>query len=220
MTDTVHPFDLTWRDVDPRQHPFDAATALDVISSLAPARFPATPDEGDEWTAEMVRAVVDRFGRWAAGWRWAHNEGDLGGGPVTSWCCARHSITTPDATLHRIADALCRWRSWLEDLAERFDRYPLDTVEGEEQRQIRERATTHLVTAVVDRTGAGDAWYRHAEQVLSWFLTRWGTDPATAADQVERAVSGDFASWTAPETQVLDDVAGRLAEPWPPRGRG
>jgi hypothetical protein len=56
--------------------------------------------------------------------------------------------------------------------------------------------------------------------VLSWFLTRWGTDPATAADQVGRAVSGDFASWTAPETQVLDDVAGRLAEPWRPRGRG
>jgi hypothetical protein len=156
VTDTVLPFDLAWGDVDPRQHPFDAATALDVIRSLAPAaRVPATPAEGDEWTAEMARAIVDRFGRWAAGWRWAHDEGDLGGGPVTSWCCAPHSITTPDATLHRIADALCEWRSWLEDLAERFDRYPLDTVEGEEQRQVRERATTDLVTATPSRCCPG-----------------------------------------------------------------
>ncbi|WP_328450433.1 hypothetical protein [Amycolatopsis sp. NBC_00438] len=235
MIDLVVPSDLSWGDVDPRHHPFDAASALGVISALAPAaRVPARPvgaaadpdviawsgTEGAAWADELTRAMTGRFGRWAAGWRWAHDEGDIGGGPVAAWCCPRDSITTPAATLERVAAALCEWRGWLEELAGRFDRYPPDAVPAEERRRVPERATTDLVTAVVERTGAGDAWYLHCKQVLTWFLTRWGVTAETAEAEVERAVSGDFESWTAPDTGLVDEVAGRLAVSSPPESRG
>ncbi|MEA5365503.1 hypothetical protein VA596_38675 [Amycolatopsis sp., V23-08] len=205
MTEAVLPVDLSWDDVDPRRHPFDAGAALDAIKALLPA---ARVDAA--WVDELAQAMTGHFGSWAAGWRWAHDEGDLGGGPVAAWCCPRHSITTPDETLNRIGEALGQWRSWLEDLAERFDRYPLDGTPDERGR-VQERATTDLVNAVVERTGAGDAWYLHCEQVLTWYLTRWGVPADTAREQVARTVSGEFESWVAPDPGVLDDVAGRLA---------
>jgi hypothetical protein len=215
MTEAVLPMDLSWDDVDPRRHPFDAGSALDAIKALAPAARVPTVDDPDAtaWVDELAQAVTGHFGSWASGWRWAHGEGDLGGGPVAAWCCPRHSITTPDDTLNRVGEALCQWRSWLEELAELFDRYPLDGVPGEGPSRVQERATTHLVTAVVERTGAGDAWYLHCRQVLTWYLTRWGVPVETAQAQVERAVSGEFESWIAPDTDVLDEVAGRLAGP-------
>ncbi|MFF8532225.1 hypothetical protein ACN6K9_006208 [Streptomyces sp. SAS_267] len=159
----------------------------------------------------MTRALVERFGRWVLGWRWAHDEGEIGGGPVGSWCCPRDSITSPDETLAKVATALCEWRAWLEDLAERFDRFRLDAVPAEERQHQWERAAVHLVTHVVDRTGAGDAWYGHCEQVLTWFLARWGVEEATAESLVEEAIGGRFESWTGPEPDVVDDMARRLS---------
>ncbi|MEU9140963.1 hypothetical protein AB0D33_34275 [Streptomyces sp. NPDC048404] len=120
-------------------------------------------------------------------------------------------MTSPDETLAKVATALCEWRSWLEDLAERFDRFRLDSVPAEERQHQWERAAVHLVTHVVDRTGAGDAWYGHCEQVLTWFLTRWGVEEATAETLVEEAIGGRFESWTGPEPDVVDDMARRLS---------
>jgi hypothetical protein len=152
------------------------------------------------------------------GWRWAHDEGDVGGGPVGSWCCPRHSITTTDETLARVANALCEWRSWLEDLAVRFDHYRLDTSSTEERQHVWERATVHLVNHVVDRTNAGDAWYAHCVQVLTWYLTRWGVAESSAREQAEQAIGGRFESWTAPERVLVEDVAERLAASLRPEG--
>ncbi|MFA7754181.1 hypothetical protein V5F01_11090 [Streptomyces sp. NRRL B-2790] len=167
--------------------------------------------EGRAWTEAMTRALVERFGGWALGWRWAHDEGEIGGGPVGSWCCPRDSITSPDETLTKVATALCEWRAWVEDLAERFDGYRLNSVPAEDRQHVWERAAVHLVTHVVDRTGAGDVWYGHCEQVLTWFLERWGVEAATAEALVEEAIGGRFESWTGPEPDVVDDVAQRLA---------
>lgn len=226
MPHDLAPHDLTWQEVDPASHPFDHASALTVVRALDHAkRVPAHPedpadswamtawsqDQGQAWAEAMTRSLVERYGRWALGWRWAHDEGDFGGGPVSSWCCPRHSITTPEETLVRVANALCEWRAWVEDLAERFDRYPLDLPFAEDQQYMRERATTHLVTHVVERTTAGDAWYGHCAQVLTWFLNRWGVDGQTAQEQVEQAIDGRFGSWTSPEDVVVEDVAARLA---------
>jgi hypothetical protein len=220
------PFDLAWAEVDPRLNPFDGSSALVEVTALGPARrVPARPaghaadrtviswshDAGRAWTEAMTHALVERFGRWVVGWRWAHDEGDIGGGPVGSWCCPRDSITSPEATLAKVAAALCEWRAWLEDLAERFDRYPLDSAPPEDRQDLWERAAVHLVTHVVERTGAGDAWYGHCEQVLSWFLTRWGVPADTAQALVEEAIGGRFESWTGPEPALLGDVAQRLA---------
>ncbi|MFJ9753262.1 cell filamentation protein Fic, partial [Streptomyces chartreusis] len=107
----------------------------------------------------MTEALVDHYGRWVLGWRWARDEGDIGGGPIGSWCCPRDSITSPEETLARVMAALCEWRAWLEALAEHFDRFRLDDVPVEDRRGVWESAAVDLVTFVVDRTSSGDAWY-------------------------------------------------------------
>ncbi|MCM1973364.1 hypothetical protein [Streptomyces sp. G1] len=233
---SVLPYWLPWSDVDPATHPFDAAEALDVVRGLEPAgRAPTRPEwrhvknweerseryqvaidwshtVGAEWTDAMTAALVERYGVWASGWRWSHDEGDLGGGPVGHWCCSLHSITTPDETLNRIATSLCEWRDWLEFLARFFDRYPLPDLPAADRHDAWERATQQLILHSLDRTGPGDAWYAHCRRVLTWFLSRWNVDPDTAYALVEEAIGGRFESWTAPEDTLVTDVAEKLAD--------
>ncbi|MDN3020549.1 hypothetical protein [Streptomyces sp. S.PB5] len=235
MSRELLPYDLAWSDVDPRTHPFDPAAALDVVRGLdAASRVPVRPfgrrssdpderreeyarlcswshTEGWDWARAMTADLIARYGPWSTGWRWAHDEGDLGGGPVGLWCCTLHSIGTPEETLERVAGALCEWREWLEYLARRFDAYPLDAPDAEDRRDTWERATHHLILQVLDRTGSGDAWYGHCRQVLTWFLTRWDVDRRTADALVEEAIGGRFASWTAPEGKLVHEVAEQLA---------
>ncbi|ONI92275.1 hypothetical protein ALI22I_04855 [Saccharothrix sp. ALI-22-I] len=215
--------DLTWDEVDPRRHPFDSSSALAVISRLEPdgdrptrpaGSVVSAPDlrwegaEGGRWLGAMAEAITARFGRWAVGWQWTRVDG----GPVVrGWCCSTHSLTTPAETLPRIADALCDWRAWLEDLAERFDRFPLGDLPDEEREGAWERATVHLVTHVVARVEAHDAWYDHCEQVLTWFLTRWGVPADRARTLVEEAIGGRFGSWVEPDGKLVQDVAEHLA---------
>ncbi|MDQ0602233.1 hypothetical protein QF037_006578 [Streptomyces canus] len=235
MSRELLPYDLTWPDVDPRRHPFDSGDALDAVRTLGaasrtpvrPARKPTShPDEasaeyarlchwsnteGADWAKAMTEDLVARYGRWSTGWRWAVDEGDLGGGPVGAWCCTLHSITTPEETLERVAASLCEWRDWLEYLDRRFDAHPLAGLSAEDRRDAWERATHHLIIQVLDRTGSGDAWYGHCRQVLTWFLTRWEVPPDTADTLVEEAIGGRFESWTAPEGKLVTDVAQQLA---------
>lgn len=215
------PWTLTWDEVDPGRHPFDAASAHEVVRGLAPASaVPARPSDragqpdvfgwahevGDAWADAMTRALIERYGRWASGWRWALDEGDFGGGPVGSWCCAHDSIAGAEETVARVAESLVEWRGWVEDLAERFERFPL----GEPDDRW-ERAAVHLVHHVVDRTGAGDAWYRHCAQVLTWFLARWGVADGPAGRLVDQAIGGRFDSWIGPAETLVTDVAERFA---------
>lgn len=159
----------------------------------------------------MTKALIKRFGLWSSGWRWAKDEGDFGGGPVGSWCCPMHSITGQEETLERVANALVEWRGWLEELAETFNRYPLTDLKGVDQIRAWERGSVHLIHQVVDRTGAGDVWYGHCAQVLTWFLVRWKV-PKTRADRlVEQAIGGRFGSWTEPDEAVVEAVAEELA---------
>ncbi|MFE2374130.1 Fic family protein [Streptomyces sp. NPDC059398] len=225
MTDLAPAF-LTWDDVDPARHPFDPATAGQVVQSLGPAHgitglpglpdgAPATSDrswsKGEPWADAMAYALAEGYGRWTLGWRWAHDEGDFDGGPVGNWCCPRHSITTPEETLARVAAALCEWRGWLESLAGWFDTYPLVLADVADQRILWERAARNLILQVTDRTGCGSSWYGHCRQVLTWFLSRWGVAPDLAEGLVDEAIGGRFKSWTGPGTALVDDVAERLA---------
>ncbi|MGW7552364.1 Fic family protein [Streptomyces rimosus] len=217
---------LTWDEVDPARHPFDSASAAHVVRSLGPARcVPRRPDlplsdmtlirwshgEGTLWADAMSHALVEHYGPWAIGWRWAHDEGDFDGGPVGSWCCPRDSIGTPEETLARVVTALCEWRGWLETLVGWFDRYPLEPAAIEDQRILWERAARNLILQVADRTGCGSGWHGHCRQVLTWFLGYWGFAPDVAQDLVEQAVGGRFESWTDPGPVLVDDVAERLA---------
>ncbi|WP_217240714.1 Fic family protein [Streptomyces sp. AC555_RSS877] len=217
---------LTWDDVDPARHPFDSASAPQVVRSLGPARrVPSRPDlpfgnpamnawswgEGQPWADAMSHALAEHYGRWTVGWRWSHDEGDFDGGPVGNWCCPRDSITTPQETLARVVAALREWREWLESLAGWFDAYPLDLTEVEDQRILWERAARNLILQVTDRTGCGSGWHGHCRQVLTWFLSRWGVAPDLAQELVDEAIGGRFASWTGPDIVLVEDVAERLA---------
>ncbi|MFG3260441.1 Fic family protein [Streptomyces sp. NPDC048172] len=217
---------LAWDDVDPDRHLFDSASAPRVVRSLGPARrVPSRPDlpagdpamndwswgEAKLWADAMSHALAEHYGRWTVGWRWSHDEGDFDGGPVGNWYCPRDSITTPEETLDRAVAALCEWREWLESLARWFDAHPLDLVGVEDQRILWENAARNLIVQVADRTGCGSGWHGHCRQVLGWFLSRWGVAPDRARELVEEAVGGRFASWTGPDTVLVDDVAEQLA---------
>ncbi|MEU6773672.1 Fic family protein [Streptomyces sp. NPDC046759] len=217
---------LAWADVDPARHPFDSAAAPQVVRSLGPARrVPGRPDvtvvdpamsawsweEGRPWADAMSHALVEHYGRWTVGWRWAHDEGDFDGGPVGNWCCPRDSITTPAETLARVVAALCEWREWLESLARWFEAYPLDLTDVEDQRILWDRAARNLILQVTDRTGCGSGWHGHCRQVLSWFLSHWGVAPDLARELVDEAIGGRFESWIGPDPVLVEDVAERLA---------
>ncbi|MGW7328766.1 Fic family protein [Streptomyces sp. NPDC054840] len=217
---------LTWDDVDPTRHPFDDASLARTVRSLGPARcVPIRPDvpfgdpvmstwsrgEARSWADAMSYSLVQRYGSWTVGWRWAHDEGDFDGGPIGNWCCPQHSITTPEETLARVEAALREWREWLEYLAGWFEAFPLDLTDIDDQRILWERTARNLILQVVDRTGCGSGWHGHCSQVLTWFLNRWGVAPDAAQGLVDEAIGGRFHSWTGPDTVVVDDIAEQLA---------
>ncbi|GAB2962012.1 hypothetical protein GCM10027280_58660 [Micromonospora polyrhachis] len=220
---SVSPSRLTWPEVDPARHPFDATAAYDVVRAVA-APAPASPrwvdarlvgeDEAERWRAAVSHALVDRYGRWAGGWCWSVGEGDYDGGPVDGWCCAAHSITTEQETLTLIADSLIEWRHWLENLAERFDRLrPLpDARESPGDLAIAwEVAVAQLVNMTVDRTRSDSGWYGHCRQVLAWFLTAAGVPESRHRTLIGDAIGGRFRSWVEPTVAEVTEVAERLA---------
>ncbi|MFJ6797283.1 cell filamentation protein Fic [Streptomyces sp. NPDC091268] len=217
---------LTWDDVDPARQPFEGASLAQAVRSLGPARcVPIRPDvpfgdsvmsawsrtEAEPWADAMSYALVQQYGRWTVGWRWALDEGDFDGGPVGNWCCPRDSISTQEETLDRVEVALREWREWLECLAGWFEAYPLDLTDIEDDRILWECAARNLILQVVDRTGCGSGWHGHCHQVLTWFLDRWGAAPDVAGRLVDEAIGGRFRSWTSPDTVVVDEVAEHLA---------
>lgn len=210
MVSALSPFGLSWSEVDPRLHPFDHSAALAEVSVLAPAQHAPSWPASKKWADKMSRALVERFGRWAVGWHWVSDEGELGGGPVKSLCRPQHLIVTPEKTVALVTEALCEWRAWLEKLAEHFDRYPLDSPSATERERTWNRAVEHLVILVVEGTEASDAWYEHCELVLEWFLTYWGLDAKEAEKHVRLAIRDDFKSWAEPDRQTVQNVAQRL----------
>ncbi|MFJ8623773.1 Fic family protein [Kitasatospora sp. NPDC093550] len=227
MIANLSPRLLRWNDVDPVRHPFDRASAAREIRGLGPAlRVPSSSDApADEegrnawewnvagpWAAAMSYALAEHYGGWVAGWRWAIGEGDYDGGPIGSWCCPPHSVGTPEETVERVIAAVCEWRAWLEDLACRFEEHPLDAAAVEEQRSRWERAARSLILQVAERTRGDSGWYGHCEQVLVWFLDRWGVAPEAAEGLVREAIGGRFRSWISPDTELVGAVAEQLAQ--------
>ncbi|MEV4628246.1 hypothetical protein AB0J90_18425 [Micromonospora sp. NPDC049523] len=207
-----HPASLSWVDVDPRDRDFDPASVAAVAAELVTAEnLPAKDADWrlrDLWLESVSIGFTERYGVWTVGWRWSVGEGDLDGGPVGNWCCFPHSVATPDQTAATVAAALIEWRDWLQDIAERFDRFlPLaaDDLDG------WERAVAHLVTAVGDRTRYESAWYGCCTTVLGWFLEAAGIAASEHGKLLEHAIGGRFASWAEPDRKLVASVAERLA---------
>ncbi|HWS31908.1 MAG TPA: hypothetical protein VN408_04105 [Actinoplanes sp.] len=206
------PWDLLWTDVDPRDRDFDPATVPAVVGELVTAgNIPAQETDWrlrDLWLESISTGFTERYGLWATGWRWSVGEGDLDGGPVGNWCCFSHSVTTPEATSAAVGAALIEWRDWLEDVAERFDRF-LPLAVGDLDGW--ERAVAHLVTAVGDRTQYDSGWYGCCTTVLGWFLEAAGIAPGQRKGLLDHAIGGRFASWVEPDRRLVASVAERLA---------
>lgn len=206
------PWSLSWADVNPRGRDFDPATVAAVVGELVTAsNIPAQEADWrlrDLWLESVSIGFIKRYGLWAVGWRWSVGEGDLDGGPVGHWCCFSHSVTTPEATAATVCASLIEWRDWLEDVAERFDRFlPLAV----DDLDSWERAVARLVTAVGDRTQYDSGWYGCCTTVLGWFLEAAGIAASQREKLLEHAIGGRFASWVEPDRKTIASVAERLA---------
>jgi hypothetical protein len=204
--------------VDPRRIAFDGNDKRLLADDMGLARVALSSvghDENGHWFIQgadaMNVAFVERHGAWACGWRWARDDGSIGGGVVGAWCCESHSMkgATDEVIAHRAALGLREWRAWIELLDRLFQRLPPadDDVTGS-----LAFATTRVLDAVVARTGAGDAWYAHATQVLSWYLESWGASPQRARAAAGAATSGRFQSWCTPPIPVVTEIAAAVAE--------
>jgi hypothetical protein len=207
-----HPAALSWDDVDPRYRDFDPATVTAAATALVTAEnLPAHGADWrlrDLWLESVSIGFAERYGQWVVGWRWSIGEGDLDGGPVGTWCCFPHSVTTPEATAAAVAAALIEWHGWLQDTADRFDQFlPL----AADDLDRWERAVAHLVTAVGDRTRYESAWYSCCTTVLGWLLEAAGIAPSEHRRLLEHAIGGRFHSWAEPDQELVASVAERLA---------
>jgi hypothetical protein len=171
------------------------------------------------WTDAMTEQIASAYGLWTIGWR--YNTSEPGnGGPVAGWCCERDSIRDPASTVAAVADCIVEWHDWLVELDERFQRFlPLPN-DPDDRHDVWQRAVAHLITVVVDRTHAEDAWYRHCAQVLGWFLSCAGVPDDRHRELVQEAIGGRFYSWLAPPDQTVREVADRLAGGLAPDAHG
>ena len=205
----VHPTALSWADVAPTTWTFETTRAL----QLAIDALMDTPRDGDQWRnvaqQKINRCFTRAFGPWASGWCWSRDEGSIGGGVVSAWCCTSHSLLPngadddPVATAERATAGLTEWCAWIIRLAALFDEMP--PKDTDILRNVQS-AAARIVEVVVEQTNAGDAWYNHCEQVLRWYLERWGA-PQESTDVVRAAIGGRFASWTALDEGMRDAVA-------------
>jgi Fic/DOC family len=213
---------LTWTEVDPAAHPFDPGTVPAVVRAVAPAEMPPPygsmarvdttwPDPYYVWAAELKMGLVEHFGRWAAGWEDLSIGHTRDGRLTPPWCCAQDSITTPERTLDAVARALLDWRSYLEELAERFARHlPLPT-DPRAAFAAWETAVGDLVATAMARAGSGENWYGTSSRVLRWFLSAAGVPEHLAGVMVEEAIGGRFRSWVVPTGAEVAEVGEALA---------
>ncbi|MER7334190.1 MULTISPECIES: hypothetical protein [unclassified Micromonospora] len=217
-----------WADVDPARHSFDPAGAPAIVRSLAPpvpavplaAQDAAWPDDhaaredAFQWNMAMTDALVGHYGAWAYGWHWSLGVDDYVGELVGRWDFWAPISTSPAETLLLVADALVEWRRWLENLAERFDRF-LPRLQGvAEQGEIVavwETAIAHLMTTTVARVEDEDGWQAWCARVLTWFLNAAGVPEQRSAALVNRALGARFDGWVRLSVADVADVAERLA---------
>lgn len=187
---------LTWTQLDAARGDLELGAARALVTPLVAGRSPRKSLPRKSLEDEIDRVLIEHYGAWVMGWRWACSEPG-GGGLVRAWCCSDHSLLVgdepPEATVERVLAAIGEWHEVIVALAAEFELLcPADHVSLAE---IVERAAAALVA----RTDATDAWYRTFMIVLGWYLQAWGLDQPTARDEIERVVSGRFESWIAPD---------------------
>jgi hypothetical protein len=211
---------LRWHDLDPRDRPFDERPAREATEKLVsrwvatrPRRDPDDHDGNDELEDAIDRALVEKYGAWAAGWNWAATEPG-GGGPVRGWCCSRDSLLRPEdpspkTSVDRVVAALGDWRSYLGELSDLFATLR-DENAGLPLEAGVERAAARLLPLVLERTEASDAWYWTFKHALTWYLESTGCEKKLVEAAIAPVVSGRFSSWCAPDPEYARTVCTEL----------
>ncbi|HEX6686057.1 MAG TPA: hypothetical protein VF062_24990 [Candidatus Limnocylindrales bacterium] len=108
------------------------------------------------------------------------------------------------------------WRLWLEDLAQRFDRFlrSLDVVQAAGLGELLiawEAAIAEAMTTVIATVVDDDGWQGWCRRVLRWLLTAAGVPVDQAQAMVDQAIDTRFDGWIPVTAAVIGDVAHRLA---------
>jgi hypothetical protein len=209
---------LRWQDMAPALRDFDPEPARRLVAPLVhavAARFADTwrdtpHDDRDALESAIHRALLEEYGAWAAGWRWAAGEAGCGG-PVRGWSYSRESLfrdddPDPDATVTRAVAALSEWRQFLVDLDVLFAELR-DTTATLPLEDRVERAAARLLPLIVDRTSAEAAWYNTFARILLWYLETLGHDHPAVGRAVLRVIGRHFAPWCPDEATARDACA-------------
>jgi hypothetical protein len=205
-----------WADVDPARYPFDPAGVPAVVRSAVAAIPPPAPtrEAAFRWNMAMTEALVRHYGAWAVDWFRSPGSVDYDGVPVARWDILEVIATSAAETALLISAEVVRWRRWLEDLAELFDRFlpALGPAATDPDRvPVWEAAVAQLVTISVARVEDDDRWQGMCEHVLGWFLTAAGVPKQRSAMLVDRVLDERFRGWVRLTTADVTDIAERLA---------
>jgi hypothetical protein len=205
---------MTWRDVDPTTHPFDADQAFDVVREAVAAPSPDTGrPQGLRSGNALARSLAEHYGTWASGWLWAMDESPDSGAVIRELPVGGTGADGLDQQTRRYTSALLQWRAWLEELAATFAQFaPRTEADEKEVQAVRERAVAPLVTLVVERTGAGETWRGACAQVLTWYLESTGMSPDAAEDLADEVVDAEFDSWVAPDQEAVGRAQEAIGE--------
>ncbi|MBX7190514.1 MAG: Fic family protein [Sandaracinaceae bacterium] len=99
--------------------------------------------------------------------------------------------------------------SFLEEAEASFDRLDRD-VAGLDVSRATERAAAALAPWIAGLTGAAETWHDTLTAVLFWWIERRGLDSRASRRVVREVVSGHFASWCTPSTEVCAEAAAAL----------
>lgn len=210
---------LRWDDVAPSRHTYDARAAERVVGevvALAVGGDLASRTLARGWDVlglehAITQALVSGLGAWTCGFR-SHRSS---GGPVTRYCCARHSVLPQGdadarATIGRVLAGLAEWRAYLVELEQTFEAIHARTRTLALERAV-EHAAAELVAIVLARTGADDAWHATFTSALTWCVESFGGEPSPSlAVTIDQVVCGHFSSWVVPSHDAQAEAATEL----------
>ncbi|MCX4421912.1 hypothetical protein ACIQWL_43320 [Streptomyces mirabilis] len=205
---------MTWQDVDPATHPFDARQASGVVREVLSVPDPESGRSGGLRSDNSVaRGLAEYYGSWAFGWWSAVDESPHSGAIIRDLPAGGHGADDLEQQAQRYTSALLQWRAWLEELAATFAQSaPRQDADEEELRRLRERGVAPLVTLVVERTEAGEAWRGPCSTALAWYLESTGMSPGEAEDLADEVVDSEFESWIAPDEEAMGRARETIGE--------
>lgn len=185
--------------MQPQARLFDPEGARNLVSKLLEElNRPSQKCDYQGHEDQVDHLLVQEFGVWISGWRSAVN-----GGAVAPY--RRFDIRSPRRSTTQVLTSVEQWQAFLFKLDDVFAEFPIRTVE--EFPLQTELAANRLLTMVLKRTGAEDAWYNSCSLVLQWYLESQGASTVKARRTVSQVMSGCFSSWVEASPEQIAEAA-------------